>query len=243
MKLANLQFLRALTIAFVLLWFPSIPALSQSWEPDHQAAASSQQNSADSTQNSNQKSSNEDETAQFRHSPSVHLLGRITGLSDDNAFWLAVVINFAIVVGVIGWLWKKNVPAMFRNRTAAIQKSVAEARRASEDANRRLADVEARLSRLDQEIGEMRVVSEREAAAEEERIKTAAAEDARRIVESAEQEIAASAKAARRELTAYAADLAVSLAARQIHVDASTDQALMRRFAQQLSNGAPGKKS
>jgi F0F1-type ATP synthase membrane subunit b/b' len=62
-------------------------------------------------------------------------------------------------------------------------------------------------------------------------------------VESAEQEIAAAAKSARRELTAYAADLAVSLAKKLIHVDASTDQALLRNFAQQLSaNGGETRK-
>ncbi len=72
-------------------------------------------------------------------------------------------------------------------------------------------------------------------AAEEERIKAAAAEDARKIVASAEQEIAAVAKAARRELTAYAADLAVTLARKQIQVDAATDQALVRSFAQQIA--------
>ncbi len=89
----------------------------------------------------------------------------------------------------------------------------------------------------------MRVTAEREAAAEEERMKAAAAEDARRIIESAEQEISAATKAARRELTALAADLAVTLAAKQIRVDTPTDQALVRRFTQQISNGATGKKS
>jgi len=70
----------------------------------------------------------------------------------------------------------------------------------------------------------------------------AAAEDARKIVESAEQEIAAAAKLARRELTAYAADLAVSLATKQIKVDSATDQGLVRSFAQQLSDGSPPRK-
>jgi F0F1-type ATP synthase membrane subunit b/b' len=60
---------------------------------------------------------------------------------------------------------------------------------------------------------------------------------------SAEQEIAAAVKSARRELTAYAAELAVSLAKKQIHVDAATDQALLRNFAQQLSaNGGETRK-
>jgi len=53
-------------------------------------------------------------------------------------------------------------------------------------------------------------------------------------VASAEQEIAAAAKAARRQLTAYAADLAVGLARKQIHVDPATDQALVRYFSGQL---------
>ena len=95
---------------------------------------------------------------------------------------------------------------------------------------------------MDDEISGMRATSDKEAAAEEQRIKAAAAEDARRIVESAEQEIAAATKAARRELTTYAADLAVTLATKQIQVDTPTDQALVRRFAHQLSGDGAGKK-
>ena len=189
----------------------------------------------------NTANNSEDETAQFKHSPSVRFLAKITGLSVDGAYWLAVLLNFAIVVVVIAWASKKNLPAVFRNRTASIQKSIEEARRASEDANRRLSEVEARLGRLDQEIAEMRATSEKEAAAEEERIKAASAEDARRMVESAEQEIASATKAAKRDLTAYAADLAVSLAAKQIQVDQPTDQALVRNFGQQLSNDGPAR--
>ncbi len=109
----------------------------------------------------------EEETAQFKHSASVKLLSRITGLSNEGAYWLAVVLNFAIVAGLIAWFSKKNLPAMFRSRTASIQKSLEEARRASEDANRRLAEIESRLARLDDEIAEMRAASDREAAAEE----------------------------------------------------------------------------
>src|SRR5437764_8271368 len=94
----------------------------------------------------------------------------------------------------------------------------------------------ARLARQDVEIGQMAPAAEKEAAAEEERIKAAAEEDARKIVESADQEIVAAARAARRELTAYAADLAVSLAAKQIKVDTTTDQMLVRTFAGDLSD-------
>jgi len=54
------------------------------------------------------------------------------------------------------------------------------------------------------------------------------------------RKIAAAAKAARRELTAYAADLAVALAQKQIRVDAATDQALVREFAGQLASSQDG---
>jgi len=217
-------------IATAILFHESVQA--QSSDSDHNATSTAE---SSPTKAAPEPESEEDPTAQFKHSASVRLLSRITGLSTDNAYWLAVVLNFAIVVGAIWWFSKKNLPAMFRNRTASIQKSLEEARRASEDANKRLSEIESRLSRLDQEISGMRAMSEKEAAAEEERIKAGTAEESRRIVESAQQEIAAATKAARRELIAHAADLAVTLASKQIKVDATTDQALVRRFAQQLS--------
>jgi F-type H+-transporting ATPase subunit b len=189
------------------------------------------------------KAAGEDDEAQFKHSPSVQFVAKLTGLELEHAYWVCVLLNFVAIAAAIFWLSKKNLPGLFRNRTASIQKAMEEARKTSEDANRRLAEIEARLSRLDIEINGMRAAAEQEAAAEEQRIKAAAAEDARKIVESAEQEIAAAAKAARRELTAYAADLAVSLAKKQIRVDTTTDQALLRNFAHQLSaNGGETRK-
>jgi F-type H+-transporting ATPase subunit b len=185
------------------------------------------------------------QTEQFKKSSSVMLLARLTGLSLQHAYWLAVLINFGVIAAAIIWFSRSHLPGVFRNRTASIQKAMEEARKASQEANQRLADIEARLSRLDVEIGTMRAAAEKEAAAEEARIKAASEEDARKIIQSAEQEIAAAAKSARRELKAYAADLAVSMAQRQIRVDSDTDQALVRTFADQLgstdSNGPPEK--
>jgi F-type H+-transporting ATPase subunit b len=83
----------------------------------------------------------------------------------------------------------------------------------------------------------MRSTAENETAEEEQRIKAAAEEDARKIMDSVEQEITTAVRTARRELTAYAADLAVTLARKQIHVDSTTDQRLLQYFGGQLSNG------
>lgn len=181
----------------------------------------------------------EDEQEQFKHSASVKLVAKYTGLSLEHAYWLCVLLNFGVIAGTVFYLSKKKLPGVFRDRTASIQQAMQEARKASEEANRRLGEIETRLSRLDSEIAGMRATAEKDAVAEEARIKAAAEEDARKIVESAEQEIAAAAKLARRELTNFAADLAVSLAARQIKVDTATDQALVRGFAQELSSKSP----
>ena len=87
----------------------------------------------------------------------------------------------------------------------------------------------------------MRAQAEREAQAEEQRIRAAAEEDQRRIVNGAQTEIEALSKNARRELKAYAADLAVALAEKRIKVDAATDQQLVRCFTDQLAGDGKGR--
>src|SRR5260370_36663750 len=115
-----------------------------------------------------------------------------------------------------------------------------EAQKASDEARRRLAEIESRLMRLDGEIGMMRDAADREAANEEARIHAAAEEEARKIVESARQEIAAAAKAARRELTAYAADLAIGVARKQIRWGSATDDDVERGFAGESASTPDG---
>jgi F-type H+-transporting ATPase subunit b len=185
-----------------------------------------------------------DETAEFKESASVRLIAKWTGMSLQHAYWLSVLLNFVVIAAVIVWASRKYLPGMFSARTAAIQKAMQEAQKASEEARRKLAEIEARLMKLDVEIGMMRDSAEKEASADEARMQAAAQEDARKMVESAQQEITAASKTARRELTAYAADLAVGLAQKQIHVDTATDQALVRSFAGELGNegsARPGK--
>lgn len=176
-----------------------------------------------------------DEMEEFKHSASVRLVSRITGLNLQQSYWLCFIVNFAVIAALFVWAGRKYLPGMFRDRTAAIQRAMQEAQKASEEARRKLAEIETRLQKLDVEIGMMRDQAEKEGAVEEARIQTTAEEDARKIVASAEQEIAAAAKAARRQLTAHAAELAVGIAAKQIRVDAATDQALVRDFAAQLA--------
>jgi len=176
----------------------------------------------------------EDENAQFKQSASVKYIARLLGVTTERAYLICVLINFAIVAGLIAFGLKKALPKMFRERTAAIQKGMEAARLASEDANRRLREIEDKLGRLNSEITQLEATASAQAEEEAGRLKAAAEEERQRIIQTAEQEIAAAVNAARRDLKAYSAELAVSLAEKRIKVDAATDQELVRDFADQL---------
>jgi F-type H+-transporting ATPase subunit b len=178
----------------------------------------------------------QEENANLKHAAPVQWLARKINWSVHGTHLLLSGLNFAIIVVVVFWAVRKFVPGMLRGRSASIQRSLEEARAASQDANRRLADIENRLRQLDVEIGQMQVNAEKEGAAEEGRIKKAAEEDVRKVVLAAEQEIAAAGKQARRELTNHTAGLAIALARQQIHVDTNTDQVLVRTFASGLAS-------
>lgn len=176
------------------------------------------------------------ENAQFKESPSVRFVASITGMSLRTAYWISILLNFAILAVLVVLFSKSKLPAMFRTRTGEIQRGITEARKASEDANRRLADIEARLSRLDTDVAKMRAAAEEEALAEERRLQQSAEEESRKVVSAAASEIAAAAKLARRELKAYSAELAIALAEKRIHVDSDTDRALVSNFVEQLNS-------
>jgi F-type H+-transporting ATPase subunit b len=183
----------------------------------------------------------EEEHADLKHAAPIRWLARKTGLSVHGAHLLLVSLNFAIIVGIVFWAVRKFVPGVLRNRSASIQRALEEARAASQDASRRLADIENRLRQLDVEIGRMQAIAGKEGDAEEVRMQQAAEADIRKVVLAAEQEIATAAKQARRELTTHTADLALALARQQINVDSNTDQVLVRTFAAKLASPASRK--
>jgi F-type H+-transporting ATPase subunit b len=180
-----------------------------------------------------------DEEEGFKHSPAVQFVSRVTHLSLNAAYWLCVAINFAILAVAILFFMKSSLPAVFRGRTEQIKKGIEEARRTSEDAGRRLKEIEVRLSRLDSDISGMQQRAESEARAEEERIRASIEEEKQKILQAAEQEIGQAANAARRDLQKYAAELAVDIAKQRIKIDAAEDKSLISDFAEQLASHAP----
>ncbi len=184
----------------------------------------------------------QEENVNLKHARPVRWLARKINWTVHGTHLLLSGINFAIIAAIIIWAGRKFLPGVFRYRSNSIQQALQQARAASQDANRRLADIENRLRQLDVEIGRMQSSAESEAAAEEARIQKAAEEDVRKVVQAAQQEIAAATKQARRELSNHTANLAIALASKQINVDANTDQVLVRTFAAKLAGNKNGGK-
>jgi len=210
---------------------------SEQKKPAHSeegAAASQAEGLSAELAEASREASGEDDTAEFKRSATVRWLASVTGLTPFTAYWVFVVLNFVIIALLLVLIMKSKLPAAFRARTESIQEGIAEARKASEEAQRRLGDIESRLAKLDAEIAAMAAAAEAEAQKEEARILAAAEEDRRKIVEAAEQEILAATRLARTELRAYVSELAVALAEKRIQVNASTDQELVRAFVDQL---------
>lgn len=160
--------------------------------------------------------------------------GRPFGISHESSYLISLLLNFVGIVVLFYILSKGKVPQMFRSRTDSIQTAIREAQAASAEGAERLKAVEARLAKLDTEVSGIRTEAEKQAVAEEQRIRAAAEEDKNRVVESAKMEIDAIARNARRELKSYVSTLAVDIAAKRIHVDEHSDQALVREFVDQL---------
>ncbi len=118
-------------------------------------------------------------------------------------------INFAIVAGLIVWVFGKKLPSVFRARAEAVSSAITSATGAKAAADAQLRDAETRLANLQREVAELRALAEKEAAAEVERLRAATQSDAQKIAAAAKAEIEAAERAARLELKALAANLAV----------------------------------
>ena len=145
-------------------------------------------------------------------------------------------INFGIVAGLILWVFGKKLPPIFRINAEKISSAITSATSAKAAADAQVREAESKLARLQQEIAELRAVAEREGAGEAERIRALAKSDAQKISVAANAEIEAAERAARLELKAIAAKLAVdgaeSLLAKQLTPE--TQESLVSAFVKSL---------
>jgi F-type H+-transporting ATPase subunit b len=194
-------------------------------------AAKTTQPAADST---------EQETGEdvYRHSGSVKLLASWLHLDKETAARLFEYLNFAVLAGAVLFALLKFLPKTFRANREDIQHRLVEARTATQQANDRMAAIEQRLARLDEEIAAIAKQAEKDSVEDEARIKASIETERERIVEAVSRDIAAASSAAQRDLKRFAAELAVDRATQRIALSEDDDRALVQEFSQSLAQQA-----
>jgi F0F1-type ATP synthase membrane subunit b/b' len=146
------------------------------------------------------------------------------------------VANFAILAIGVVYLAVKMLPPLFRSRTAEIQKGISDAQQVKRDAEKRAADMDARLQALGSEIETFRTQAQAEMGQEATRIREETARQIAKQQRQAQAEIETAGKTASRELQAYAARLSLELAEQRIRgrLDAPAQNALVDGFVSDL---------
>jgi F-type H+-transporting ATPase subunit b len=152
--------------------------------------------------------------------------------------WLEIgrVLNLLLVAAVLVLALRKPLSNFFASRSQAIRDQLAEAQKARLEAESKLAEIESRMSRMDDEIREIKMVAEKEAKEEYQRLLTAAEQDADKIVERSRQEINGITRAAQQELKIHVAELSVQMAEEKIRgeITEADRERIFSRFVTKL---------
>jgi len=144
--------------------------------------------------------------------------------------------NFAILAVGLGYLMAKNLPGIFTSRTTEIQKGISEAQQMKQDAEKRSAEMDARLNSLGADIEKFRTQSAVEMQQEGDRISRETAAQIKKIEQQATVEIESVGKTTRRQLKEYAAELALGLAEERLRtrIDGAAESTLVDDFVKDL---------
>ncbi|MBZ5634406.1 MAG: hypothetical protein LAO55_14890 [Acidobacteriia bacterium] len=167
--------------------------------------------------------------------PAEHKTGETTEKSGEvSPIWKWA--NFAILAVGLGYLMAKNLPGLFSARTKEIQSGISEAQQMKQDAERRSAEMDARLNSLGADIEKFRTQSAAEMQQEGDRISRETAAQVKKIEQQAAVEIESVGKTARRQLKEYAAELALGLAEERLRsrIDGAAESALVDDFVRDL---------
>jgi len=140
------------------------------------------------------------------------------------------VFNLVLVIAVVVWAARKPMSTFLADRSENIREQLAEAQRAREEAEAKLAEMESRMSGLDVELRELEASAEKDAKDEYARLLVEAERDADKVIGRARQEIEGMTRAAHMELREHAAELSVRMAEEKIREE-MTEEDRSRLFA------------
>jgi F-type H+-transporting ATPase subunit b len=135
-----------------------------------------------------------------------------TRFGEETPPYVAMLINFGILVAGYYYFGKKSISNALRNRRDTISKEIDEAQRMKHEAEERAKTYQAKLQRLEDEMRGARDALARSAEAERERILADAEDKAARLGKEAEFLIEQEIKQLRQDLWRDAVNTAVSAA-------------------------------
>ncbi len=157
-----------------------------------------------------------------------------SGVLIKDFIWRCV--NFAVMVGLLGYFISKPIRNGLQNRRAEIEKALADATAAREAAEAKTREYQDKLAKAAAEIDTIYAAIRREGELERDRILTSAKEMATKIEQEADSKAASAVARARLELRAEAARLAVELAEELLskNVTAADQKRLVDEYMQKV---------
>ncbi|HET6143933.1 MAG TPA: ATP synthase F0 subunit B [Candidatus Acidoferrales bacterium] len=122
-------------------------------------------------------------------------------------------LNFLIVFGAISFLIAKHGGAFFSSNAKEISASIVEASAVKAEADRELAQAQAKTENLNNDLEKLRQEAQQNWTAEKERLRASSVAEIEKINQAAVAEMAASERAAQQQLRHVAAALSVERAA------------------------------
>lgn len=161
------------------------------------------------------------------------------GIINLNVTVLIQAINFLILIFLLSRFLFKPLAKFLADRSAGIEKSLAEAKAAHEAAAKAQAEYQAQMREAQREIAAVREQGQREVEAERQRLLQASRAEADRLVGHAKAEIEAETKRAKAGLREEAAGIALAAAERLLGRTISGDD--QKRLADQYVRELGGK--
>ena len=149
---------------------------------------------------------------------------------------VARLVNFGILAGSLWYLLKSPIRGYLDDRGKQIRSDLVNAADTKQQAAAQIEEIDRKMKALPAELEALRTQGAHEIAAEEERIRAAAAAERDRLLEQARRDIDLQVKVAERALVAHAAELAVGVASDRIkkQITDEDQQRLVDRYVGQL---------
>ena len=151
---------------------------------------------------------------------------------------IAKAVNLALFLGVLYYLLRKPTREFFANRLQSVRAMLQHAAREKEAAMAKMAELDVRLNRLDEELGGIKLQTEQEVAAERARIVLETEQEIEKIKSAAKRDIESAKRIAMADLREFAATKAVDLAEQMIRreLKPEDDAKLLNRMVDAMSS-------